>query len=314
MKISIIVPVHNSEHTLKRCVDSILAQTFNNVEILLIENGSSDNSYDMCREYAEKHTNISCYVSSPGGVSRARNLGLKCATGDIIGFCDADDELVEGAFEHIVNAFEINKDVICIIGGYYRITATSRFYMGDKKSRTCLINKVINRSIYDFRIMGSVWNKFFKKELLDGVYFDETLSYCEDTHFLISVLSKYHSQSAYILNQPVYCYIANEQSVTNDTTKLFNATGQLKYVDALEKISKLPNLKKHTRTIIGRQILWLSLEWYNHVSNDNERKILTNNIKHNILNCLKCAYIAPKQMLRTILVTLRGYFRRKGNV
>lgn len=307
MKFSIIVPVYNAENTLERCLQSILKQNTVDVEILLIENGSIDSSYDICKNYSTKYDDVFCYRSEQG-VSAARNLGLKNATGDIIGFCDSDDEVVEGALEHIANAFEINKNIICVIGGYYRVTATSKFYMGDKKSHTCLINKVLNRSIYDFRIMGSVWNKFFKKEFLDGVHFDETLSYCEDTHFLISALSKFQSKTAYILNKPVYCYIANEQSVTNNTKKLFNITGQLKYVDALEKISELPNLKKHTRTLIGRQVLWLSLEWYNYASNENERKILKKNIVCNLWQYLKCIYISPKQVPRSILIA----FAKRG--
>lgn len=308
MKFSIVVPVHNAEKTLERCLQSILKQNTVDIEILLIENGSVDSSYDICQEYSTKYDNVFSYRSQQG-VSAARNLGLKYATGNIIGFCDSDDEFVDGAMEHIANVFRNNKDVICIIGGYNRVTSTGTFYMGDKKSQICLIKNVLNRSIYDFKIMGSVWNKFFKKEILDGVMFDETLSYCEDTHFLISVLSKFQNKTAYILNKPVYCYIANEQSVTNNTRMLFNKTGQLKYVDALEKISKLPSLKKYTRNIIGRQILWLSLEWYNYALNNNEREILKKNIKDNAWNYLKCIYIAPIQVPRTIWVTMKKRFR-----
>ena len=170
--------------------------------------------------------------------------------------------------------FRNNEDVACVVGGYNRVTSTSILYMGDKKSHICSINKVLNRAIYDFNIMGSVWNKFFKREYLEGYWFDETLSYCEDTYFLISVLSNCQEQTAYILNKPVYRYIANEQSVTNNMSTLFNTLGQLKYVDALKKMLELSTLNGYTRAIVGRQILWLSIEWYPFANSDTQRNVI----------------------------------------
>lgn len=313
MKFSIIVPVHNAEKTLERCLQSILNQKAVDIEVLLIENGSVDSSYDICQEYSLKYDNVFSYRSKQG-VSAARNLGLTYATGNIIGFCDSDDEFVDGAMEHVADVFRSNEDVACVVGGYNRVSATSTFYMGDKKSRTCSVKNVLNRAIYDFNIMGSVWNKFFKREYLEGHRFDEELSYCEDTHFLISVLSECQEHTAYILSKPVYCYIANEQSVTNNMATLFNTSGQLKYVDALDKILELPKLKKHTRAIIGRQILWLSIEWYPFALNSTQQDVLKKNITSNIWNYLKCIHLVPLQIPRSGLIALRRCLKRKGDI
>lgn len=313
MKFSIIVPVHNAEKTLERCLQSILKQNTVDIEILLIENGSVDSSYDICQEYSTKYDNVFSYRSKQG-VSAARNLGLTCATGNIIGFCDSDDEFVDGAMAHVADAFRNNEDVACVVGGYNRVTAASTSYMGDKKSHICSVKKVFNRAIYDFNIMGSVWNKFFKREYLEGHRFDEALAYCEDTHFLISVLSECQENTAYILNESVYCYIANEQSVTNNMATLFNTSGQLKYVDALDKILELSTLNGYTRAIIGRQILWLSIEWYPFATNEAQRNVLRKNILSNIWNYLRCIYLAPQQIPRTSLVALRRCLKRKSDI
>lgn len=304
MKVSIIIPVHNSEKTLERCLESILEQNFNEMEILLIENGSTDDSYAVCQKYAKKYGNIACYISSSKGVSAARNLGLEFATGDIIGFCDADDMLEGDSLKHITKIFEENSTVSMVVGGYYRVSSNDKTYMGLKKSKKCSFNKVLNHAIYDFRIMGSVWNKFFKRELLSDVRFDEGLSYCEDTHFLISVLSKNQNKTAYIINRPIYNYICNEQSVTRDLSNIFDENGKLKYICALEKMLELSNLKKYSRMLIKRQMFWLSIAYFDYASKE-EKKILKKYITRCLPYYLITIYINLKQIPRTIIISLR---------
>ena len=89
--ISIIVPIYNSESTLKRCVDSILAQTYQNFELLLIDDGSKDCSGEICKEYAQKDSRVKVFHKENGGVSSARNLGLDNARGEWVTFVDSDD-------------------------------------------------------------------------------------------------------------------------------------------------------------------------------------------------------------------------------
>ena len=90
IKISIIVPVHNATVTLDRCVKSIVEQSYHDIECILIENGSTDDSLELCQSYAKKYSCIKVVVSEKG-VSGARNVGVSMSTGDIIGFCDSDD-------------------------------------------------------------------------------------------------------------------------------------------------------------------------------------------------------------------------------
>ena len=113
--ISIIVPVYKAEKYLRRCVDSILAQTYQNIEVLLIDDGSPDNSGEICDEYAEKDSRVRVFHKPNGGVSSARNLGLKEAKGDYIGFVDADDYIDKTMYEVLLcNLIKENSDIsIC---------------------------------------------------------------------------------------------------------------------------------------------------------------------------------------------------------
>lgn len=89
--ISVVVPIYNSQNTLKRCVDSILEQSYKDFELLLIDGGSTDNSMMMCEDYAERDSRVKFFHKSNGGAASARNLGLQYASGEWITFCDSDD-------------------------------------------------------------------------------------------------------------------------------------------------------------------------------------------------------------------------------
>ena len=113
-KISVIVPVYNTEKYLHRCVDSILAQTFTDFELLLIDDGSTDSSGAICDEYAQKDSRVRVFHKENGGASSARNLGLDNATGEWITFCDSDDFV----YSYWLSNFDVDKngrtyDIIC---------------------------------------------------------------------------------------------------------------------------------------------------------------------------------------------------------
>lgn len=110
--ISIIVPVFNVEKYVSKCIDSILAQTYENIEIILIDDGSTDNSYEICKEYENKYNNIKLYHKSNGGLSSARNKGIKESHGDFITFVDSDDELDSNFIKILYyNLIESNAEI-----------------------------------------------------------------------------------------------------------------------------------------------------------------------------------------------------------
>ena len=107
--LSVIVPVYNAERFLERCITSLTNQTYKNLEILLVNDGSKDDSLSICRRFAQQDDRIKVLDKPNGGASSARNLGLKHATGDYIGFCDADDFQDADTFETLIHIMEENN-------------------------------------------------------------------------------------------------------------------------------------------------------------------------------------------------------------
>ena len=118
MGISVIIPVHNSEQYLDKCMESVLTQNDSDIEIILVENGSVDRSVEICTKYTERHSFVRMFDIGPAGVSAARNEGLKQATKEWVTFVDSDDYLLPGAFDVLKDPGAKNDEVI--IAGYSR--------------------------------------------------------------------------------------------------------------------------------------------------------------------------------------------------
>ncbi len=199
--ISIIVPVYNAESTLNNCVDSILEQEFHDFELLLVDDGSKDNSPAICDEYAEKDFRVRVFHKVNGGVSSARNIGLDEAKGEWISFVDSDDFISDGFLNGIVHSSE---DII--FKGYCMEK--------DGLLRECLLYKdlcgytslslLLNHYITNTLIRGPVF-KFYKKELIGNLRFLTDMRIGEDAWFMFHYLSICKSfcisdQGNYIVN------------------------------------------------------------------------------------------------------------------
>ena len=208
-KISVIVPVYNVEKYLPRCIDSILAQTFTDFELLLIDDGSKDRSGEICDEYAKKDGRIRVFHKENGGVSSARNLGLDNAKGDWICFCDSDDWL------HTSNTFSLPfhelKENIDIIEIPY-----SRDGNFKKIKERVIIGKNDICRYYANNFHNELWGRIFSRRLLRGKRFVETLKIGEDVTFLMSFFSDIHS--VYISSKGGYWYFRNSSSVMAKTS------------------------------------------------------------------------------------------------
>ena len=114
IKISVVVPIFNVELYLNRCIESILAQLYLNLEVLLIDDGSTDNSLLICREYEKKDARVKVYTQQNKGVSEARNLGIQHATGEFITFVDPDDWIEPRMYESMLNRIKMDNSDICL--------------------------------------------------------------------------------------------------------------------------------------------------------------------------------------------------------
>lgn len=277
LKVSIIVPVHNSENTLIRCIDSILLQDYKNMECILIENGSVDNSKILCFKYAEKYKNIIFKSVKAIGVSNARNIGLSIATGDIIGFCDTDDFLEKNAIRKVVDEFTKNPIIAAVFTGFNVgiLSENGNIIKQPRGIKNQIIanRKAIQLTLINDSVMGSVWNKYYRADLLKGKAFDKGLSFCEDMHFNVLVLES--MQDCYlvkVISNPLYCYVQNPKSVTHNDDILFDDNNDLKYIVALKKIKEDCKLDKKNNDLIKMKIACFSIDYFHKTGMDDYKK------------------------------------------
>lgn len=190
-KISVIVPVYNTEKYLHRCVDSILAQTFTDFELLLIDDGSTDSSGAICDEYAQKDSRVRVFHKENGGVSSARNLGIKNARGEWITFCDSDDYV----YSCWLSNYEVDNngqkfDLLCQgvkcdkkLQDKDNSNVYSFDFAGPIKEGLLLL--------FEYNIIGYVWNKCFKREKIKKYNLRFNLKYNlrEDEEFVLRYLN-----------------------------------------------------------------------------------------------------------------------------
>lgn len=288
MKISIIIPVHNAEGTLLRCVDSIVEQDYYETEIILVENHSTDNSYLLCKRLSEKYRNVVCTQTDSYGVSSARNVGLDNVTGDVIGFCDADDFQEKNALEIVSKQFE-DESLDILVTGFYRTDTkkNQKRYVSLNKDCNISVNALMGRTMSDSRIMGSVWNKFYRASVIKNVRFKESLSYCEDTHFNMQILAHNKMCKCKIIEAPLYDYVYNPLSVTNDESNFFDENGRLKYINSCYAILEECELDRS----IVRQVKISIVRFANGILHDysiegKKRQLLIEEIRKHMLDFL----------------------------
>lgn len=217
IKYSIIIPIYNASKYLEKCISSILLQSYKNFELLLINDGSTDNSLFICDKYKNRDERVIVLNKENGGVSSARNLGLKHASGDYVTFIDADD-FVDLQFLEEINSI-LNENNVDILKYSY----TTIYGSFQKKYHfTSTVDKVILYDSYKEEIFNNlfctydftnIWNCFFKKELIHNLKFDINLKYAEDRKFMFDALLM--SKSLFISSKRFYNYIINPSSAMN---------------------------------------------------------------------------------------------------
>lgn len=216
-KISIIVPVYNVEKYLEKCLDSLVNQTLNDIEIILINDGSTDKSQNIINTYVNEYPNlIKCFIKENGGMSDARNLGLKNATSEYISFIDSDDYIEKDMLEKMYNkAKENNYDIVfCNVNIIYPDKTILK-----KSELVHTINKlnINNKKHLLLNCYPVVWNKIYRKDfLLNNTYEKEGLFkkgvWFEDARMLYKMIP--HINSASVVDENFYNYIQRPKSIT----------------------------------------------------------------------------------------------------
>lgn len=215
-KISIIVPVYNSKKYLTKCVTSILNQSYENIEVILVDDESTDGSGVICDGFAEVNSKVRVIHKKNGGPSDCRNVGVKEATGCYIGFVDSDDYVDEHMYEILYKTIRDNSADIAQIGHYIVKNEEIIETVHGEQKIVLLKEKEIVKSIIEDKIINSfTWDKLYKKELFEEFQFIN-LSYHEDLASMSILLSK--SKRFVCNNVPLYYYVRNEQSISHTLT------------------------------------------------------------------------------------------------
>lgn len=213
--ISIIIPVYNSEKYIKRAINSVLQQSYSNWELILINDGSTDNSEIICKEFQDDNQ-ITVFSQRNQGPSQARNLGIHYATGEFLLFLDSDDELPVDCLKEFISIVDNNIDIIC--GGYQ--TNNAQVFLPQAFSGSIATWLVNFDKIMQAHILQSPCSKIFRKSILNRyrLKFPPNVHYGEDTLFLLNYLENCNSIS--VINKPLY--IINEREGSLSRKKINN--------------------------------------------------------------------------------------------
>ncbi|MBQ9833306.1 MAG: glycosyltransferase family 2 protein, partial [Clostridia bacterium] len=209
-KISIIVPVYNVEKYLSRCIESILAQTFTDFELILVDDGSPDSCGKICDEYAEKDSRIKVVHKKNGGVSSARNAGLEAASGELVLFCDGDDYVAEQFCEYMQRAAAENAEAMVVCNGLKQAKENLEWrYMASEVADTYLTKQKSFYQIHKMLLSGSVCNKAFSLAKIreNGLTFNEKKPLGEDVAFAAEYCKL--CEGITYIPTPLYRYVYN---------------------------------------------------------------------------------------------------------
>lgn len=248
MKISIIIPVYNSEKYIKKLLKSILTQSYLNYEIILVNDGSTDQSYEIIKEYEKKYNCVRVYSHKNCGPGLTRKEGFLKATGDLIFFVDSDDELYDNkVLEKINNIFK-DKSIDLLMFEAKQIPDDMKkhkvIYKGDLKR-----GKHYVQELDDCIVEGSLCLKVFKKEKFDEKFFINSYNY-EDVYTTYMYLN--NCKMFYYLDEPLY--IINRHEENNSLTKNIDINKIIKSIDIIIKISE--------GTILKRSVELMALNYY----------------------------------------------------
>ena len=228
--ISVIIPVYNVEPYLHKCINSVLNQTFQNFELILVDDGSTDNSGIICDEYAHKDERIKVIHQKNAGQSAARNNGFEISKGEYICFLDSDDWFSDNALEIFYNLVKNNN----VDMGMIKIVSTSdeniAFY-GTNKTIIMPLNDCLNNILKDPSLYSSPCNKIFKRDLINKLKFPEGRVY-EDHYIYVDRLCQV-KEIGYSLNACLF-YRQRFDSTTHDQF----SPKKLQYLEALEQVNQ----------------------------------------------------------------------------
>ena len=242
-KISVVVPVYNVEAYLEKCVESILKQTYTNLEILLVNDGSTDNSGELCDQLASQYENIKVYHIENAGVSNARNMGIQLATGSWVTFIDSDDFVTQDYLATLASAAEgLNVGFVIAPLHHIKNGIVTDLPSHSEKTELWSTEETMKELLMTTRTSFFPVAKLFKRDLLADEKFNTNYHLAEDALFLTELLLKTRCSCVFI-DKPVYYYDHREGSATTSVNRHVFDTIEV-YKQIIAQVSQaFPNLK-----------------------------------------------------------------------
>lgn len=241
VRVSVIIPVYNQEKYLEKCLNSLANQSIDNIELIVINDGSTDGSLNIINKFKKKYSNIILITSSNQGVSSARNKGIKMARGEYIGFVDSDDYIDKDMFLKMYkSAVDNNADIVScninFVDEKENIVGRNIYY----SKNTLIQNKnLLIESLLKVKLHCYLWNKIYKRSLFEEnkIFFSESMKLQEDVEPTFNIFS--HANNVYFLSEKLYYYVQRRNSATKQLKKQY-------YYDMLDVIIKINKILKET--------------------------------------------------------------------
>lgn len=216
LKVSIIVPIYNISKYLEKCIESVISQTYKNIEILLVNDGSTDNCLEICKKYKKLDKRIKIINKKNGGLSDARNAGLKCASGEYIFFLDGDDFISKDTIEYLVSLLEERNADVCVCNYFLHYPDTRENFIKEKFVEDVVIEYSLESALIDMLDVNKsfgwcAWNKLYKKNILTNFEYPYGKLY-EDIGTTYKAIC--NSKKIVFSSKALYYYVQNPKSIT----------------------------------------------------------------------------------------------------
>lgn len=269
--VSILIPVYNTEKFLSKCLDSVLSQTYSDLQIVLIDDGSKDASWEICQEYASRDSRIEAWHQENKGVAETRDNLLKRAKGDYVLFVDSDDWIEADMVEYLSSlALELGAEMVMCDRVINDIKPSGK----EPEVKILAQKEAVKDFLQHDYFVGALWNKLFKRSALEGLSFHKDIWYGEDALFTWDVLQRVNLIA--FSNKQLYHFYMNEESISHQAFGYKKLTGHLTWLRLTEDTSKRwPQFLDIARGSFGLQDMYLlrAASQSNYKRNDEIKKI-----------------------------------------
>lgn len=253
--VSIIVPIYNAERTLDRCIKSILEQEYRNFEVILVNDGSTDNSLSICRRWSSEDSRVKVFDKPNTGVSETRNIGIANAAGKYLQFVDSDDWISADSTTMMVERAE-QTECDMVIANFYRVVNGCQAQKGNIKTDVVLTKKeflsIMMNEPANF-YYGVMWNKLYRRDIISAhrIYCCTDLNWSEDFLFNLDYIR--FAQTIASLSKPVYHYVKTKNSLVSREFTLNNVIKmKLKIFSAYKELIESTELYEEHRAQVRK--------------------------------------------------------------